>query len=73
MTNFRPLKLKGFADEKINMNQKLKYVSVRVEKEKMLITSIFSFSHNVFKVICYACAMRFAFLLHDCPRLIACV
>ena len=46
-------KLKAFADNKINVTQKLKFVSLRVEdigeKEKMLVTSIFSFSHNVFK------------------------
>ena len=43
----------GFADHKINVTKNLKFVFRRVEnivdKEKMLVTSIFSFSHNVFK------------------------
>ena len=46
-------KLKVFAENKINVTEKLKFVSGTVEnivgKEKMLVTSIFSFSHNVFK------------------------
>ena len=47
-------KLKAFADKKINVTQKLKISLGRGEKtlwekEKMLGTSIFSFSHNVFK------------------------
>ena len=45
-------KLEALADDIINVTQKLKFVSVRVEnivKEKMLITSIFSFFLNVFK------------------------
>ena len=46
-------KLKGFADDKINVTQKLKFVLGRVEKlvekEKTLVTSIFSFSNNAFK------------------------
>ena len=46
-------KLKAFADDKSNLNEKLKFVLGRVEtmleKEKMLVTSIFSFSNNVFK------------------------
>ena len=46
-------KLEAFADNKINVNEKLKFVLGRVEnivgKEKMLVTSIFSFSFNVFK------------------------
>ena len=50
-------KLKALADNKINMVRKFKSVLGRVEntvgklweKEKMLVTSIFSFSHNVFK------------------------
>ena len=45
-------KLKASADEKINANEVLKIgfgrVENIVEKEKMLVTSIFSFSHNVF-------------------------
>ena len=45
-------KLKAFASFKINVNEKLKFLLGRVEtlceKEKMLVTSIFSFSHNVF-------------------------
>ena len=47
-------KLKAFADNKINVNEKkFKFVLGGVEtlweKEKMLGISIFSFSHNVFK------------------------
>ena len=46
-------KLQAFADNKINVNEKLKIVLGRVEtlweKEKMLVTSIFSFSQNVFQ------------------------
>ena len=46
--------LKASADDKINVNENFDFVLGRVEnivgeKEKMLITSIFSFSHNVFK------------------------
>ena len=45
-------KMKAFADKKINMIQKLKRLFHRIEnwgeKEKMLVTGIFSFSHNVF-------------------------
>ena len=44
--------LKAFADDKINVIQKLKIVLGRVEtlweKEKMLATSIFSFSPQCF-------------------------
>ena len=46
-------KLEALADDKINVIEKLKIVIGRVktmwEKEKMLVTSIFSFSHNVGK------------------------
>ena len=47
-------KLKAFADDKINVAENFKFVLERVEnmvgkKEKMLVTSILSFSHNVFK------------------------
>ena len=46
-------KLKACADDKINVTEILRFVWRRVEnivgKEKMLVTSIFSFSHNVFK------------------------
>ena len=47
-------KLKAFADEKINVTEKMEILyrmrKKRLrEKEKMLVTSIFSFSHNVFK------------------------
>ena len=46
-------KLKAFADDRSNVTQNLKFVSGRVEniveKEKILVTSIFSFSYNVFK------------------------
>ena len=46
--------MKAFADNKINETQKSEFVLCRVEnivgrKEKMLVTSIFSFTHNVFK------------------------
>ena len=44
--------LKALADNKINMTEKLKIVFGRLEnmeKEKMLVTGIFSFSHNVFR------------------------
>ena len=46
-------KLKELADDKINVTEKLKFVFGRVEnmwdKEKMLVTSIFSISYSVFK------------------------
>ena len=46
-------KLKAFADDKSNLTQNLKFVLDGAEnivgKEKMLVTSIFSFSYNVFK------------------------
>ena len=42
-------KLETFADDKVNVTEKLKLILGRVEREKMLVTSIFSFSHNVFK------------------------
>ena len=46
-------KFKAFADDKINVTKKMKFVLGRVktlwEKEKMLVASIFSFSLNVFK------------------------
>ena len=45
-------RLKAFADDKISVAEKLKFVSGRVEtlwqKEKMLVTSIFSFPNSVF-------------------------
>ena len=48
-------KLKAFANDKINVNEKLKFGLGRVEnivgKGEMLITSIFSFSHNIFLTI----------------------
>ena len=48
-------KLKTYADDKIIVTEKLKFVLGKVEniveKEKMLATSIFSFFHNVFKRI----------------------
>ena len=54
-------KLKVSADDKLNATEKIKFVYGWVEdivgkrrkcweKEKMLETSIFSFSHNVFKM-----------------------
>ena len=47
-------KLKTFADKKINVTEKLKLVLGRVEKtlwekDKKLVTSVFSFYHNFFK------------------------
>ena len=45
-------KFNAFADDKIDVTKESKFVLGRVEtlweKEKMLVTSIFSFSHNVF-------------------------
>ena len=50
---FNKSELKTFADDKINEIIKLKFNLKRVEnivgKGEMLVTSIFSFSHNVFK------------------------
>ena len=44
--------LKAFADDKINVTEKLKFALGRVEnivvKGKMLVSIIFCFSHNVF-------------------------
>ena len=50
-------KMKAFADYNLNVNQNLKFALVDniVEKvkEKMLVTTIFSFSHNVFlRLLC---------------------
>ena len=46
-------KFKAFVDDKINVTKILKSVQGREEtlwgKEKILVTSIFFFSHNVFK------------------------
>ena len=46
-------RLKAFADDKINMAEKLNFVLERAEniagKGENAVTSIFSFSHNVFK------------------------
>ena len=46
-------KLTAFADEKFNLAEIFKFILEKVktllEKKKMLVTSIFSFSHNVFK------------------------
>ena len=48
-------KLESFVDDKINVWQKQKFFLGWVEniarKEKMLVTGIFSFSHNVFKML----------------------
>ena len=41
-------KLKAFEDYKINVAQILEIVFWRVEKEKMVVISIFSFTHNIF-------------------------
>ena len=47
------IKLKAFADNKTNVNQVMISVFGRVEniveKQKILVTRSFSFSHNVFK------------------------
>ena len=43
-------KLKAFADDKINVAQMAIFIFETLwESEKMLVTSIFSFSHNVFE------------------------
>ena len=46
-------KFKGFADDKVSVGQFVISVFYRIEnivrKGEMLVTSIFSFSHNVFK------------------------
>ena len=46
-------KLKAFADDKLNVTQNVKYVFHRIEnivgKEENAVTSIFFFSHHVFK------------------------
>ena len=48
-------KLGSFTNKKLNITQAIKFVFYRVkslwEKEKMLVASIFSFSHNVFKCL----------------------
>ena len=57
MTNDKILnwsKLKAFADDKIDLNEKLKLVFERIENkvgkgEDILVSSNFSFSRNVFK------------------------
>ena len=50
-------KLKASADDKLNVNEKMEFVleglKTLLEKEKMLVTSIFSFSNNVFKRLFY--------------------
>ena len=49
--------LKDSADDKINVTQELNFLGegkkILWEKEKMLVTSIFSFSHNVFKSLLF--------------------
>ena len=42
-------KLKVFADDKLNLAKRMIGLKKLLEKEKMLVTSIFSFSLNVFK------------------------
>ena len=44
-------KLKAFADDKINVTEKQKFFMQSIENivGKGLVTSIFSFSHNVFE------------------------
>ena len=55
-------KLKACADDKINITENLKYVFERQktmwEKEKMLGTSIFLFSLNVFKRLFYSGSLK---------------
>ena len=52
---FNLTKLKAFADDKLNAAKMTIFlfdtVENTVEKEKMLVTSIFSFSHRVFQVL----------------------
>ena len=50
--------MEALADDKINVTEKWKLVSGRVEnivvkKEKIMVISIFSFSHNVFKSLLF--------------------
>ena len=51
--------MKAFAEDKRNVTEKFKFDSGRIEnvweKEKMLVTSIFSFSQNVFKSLLHTC------------------
>ena len=51
--NFNRSKLKVFADDKFKLLRMMTFVLNRVttflEKEKMLVASIFSFAHNIFK------------------------
>ena len=53
MTNFRLVQIESICRRKKKASLKLKFVSERVEniveKGEMLVTSIFSFCHNVFK------------------------
>ena len=54
--NFNQAKLKPFADNELNVAQMIISIINRVEKtlwekEKLLVTSIFCFSHNVTKHI----------------------
>ena len=46
-------KLKTFADNKVNISENIKFVSHRLDnitrRGEMLVTGIFSFSHNIFK------------------------
>ena len=54
-------RLKTFADDKIDVAEKIKFVLEMVEnivdkKEKMLVARIFSFSHIVFqRILCQGC------------------
>ena len=53
LTLYQTSKLKAYADDKINVTEKLKFVLGSVEnivgKGKMMVTNNFSFSNNVFK------------------------
>ena len=50
-------KLKAFADDNVNVTQKLKFVLGRIEKniryKKILVTGILSLSKNVFKSLLF--------------------
>ena len=52
-------KLKAFADDKINVTEKLKFVLERaeniVEKEKTVVASIFFFSHKILRRLKKGC------------------
>ena len=55
-------KLKAFADNKIKVTEGMEFVlkmqKIFWEKEKMLVTSIFPFSYNVFKTLLFHCGQK---------------